>query len=193
MAHIIFDTETTGLVKSRDLPIEVCPKIIELYAAKVDDGFNIIDEMDLMIDPEERLTSEIVGITGIDQSMVDGKGNIRYHWPHIQKFMWDSDALSWIGHNVTFDNDMLFLEARRANFNWVQKPLWCSVEFCETEYGRRLNLTKFYNQVMGEGFPDAHRASADVKALINALKKLHEDGVDLELPGASIASLLGVE
>lgn len=190
MTRILFDTETTGLVKSRDLPLAVCPKIIELYAMEVDDEFNFIDELDILIDPKEMLTAEIVGITGITQDMVKGKGDIVAHWPQIREFMFNPRIESWTGHNVTFDNDMMFIEARRVAHKWEQKPLWCSVEFCETQYGRRKNLGDFYELVMGEPLEDAHRAKNDVVGLQKVLKKLAAKGVDLELPGVSLGNIL---
>jgi DNA polymerase III alpha subunit (gram-positive type) len=201
MNYIIFDTETTGLFKSRDLPLDVCPKIIELYAMKVDENLNKIDELDLLIDPEEKLTQEIMDITKISQAMVNGKGSIHVHWPTIEKFMFADDIVGWLGHNVTFDADMIYIEHRRAFNKFINarsgdplgkaKPdyrtpkLWCSVEWCEIEYGRRQNLSDLYVKIFGQNFPEAHRARNDVEALQKILIRLQDLGKDLELPGQS--------
>ena len=42
---IVFDTETTGLLKPEIVDLDQQPYIIEYYGAKIDKDFNLIDEL----------------------------------------------------------------------------------------------------------------------------------------------------
>lgn len=163
---ILFDTETTGLIKSVESPEPTQPKIIELFALKVDnETFDIIDELDLLIDPKEAITEEITGITGITNEMVRGKGPFSAHAKNIANF-WLGDICS-CGHNLSFDMDMLEVELKRMGlvnkFPWPMNRV-CTVEATEHYEGRRLKLIDLHKYLFGEGFESAHRARADVEA-----------------------------
>lgn len=187
--YIVFDTETTGLIKSRDFPLFLCPKIIEFSATRVDKEFNVLEQFNMFIDPDENLTEEIVNITNITTEMVRGAGNIKVHWPKIRDIVRSCDGL--IGHNVSFDMDMLWIEARRVGDSlFTMPPGWCSVEWCEANIGKRLNLTKFVKQYGNIEHKGAHRANEDVRVLVDTLRDIVHSGVDLELPnGENLGAL----
>lgn len=173
--NIIFDTETTGLQKAPNAPLRVQPKIIELSAVKFssEDPGTIVEELDLLIDPGEALTDEIIGITGITQEMVAGKGLFGAHLPHVTSFWLGSK--SSIGHNVTFDIDMLWFEARRLGadkkFPWSPRQI-DTVEETFHFQSKRLKLSDLHSVLFGESFSDAHRAMNDVKATHRCLVEL---------------------
>jgi len=175
---IIFDTETTGLVMPSDVPLNSQPKIIELYALKVDDDtLEPITSIDLLIDPQEQVTDEITRITGITNDMVRGKGSFASHFKSIQSF-WFGDRVT-VGHNVNFDKDMLELDLRRlgkvTTFPW---PLgWlCTVELTEHYKGRRMKLIDLHEYLFGERFDSAHRAKSDVEATHRCLVEIKKRG-----------------
>lgn len=173
--NIIFDTETTGLLKAPNAPLRVQPKIIELSAISFssEDPDIIIEELDLLIDPGEPLTDEIVGITGITQEMVNGKGSFAAHLSRIQNFWLGSKAS--IAHNITFDIDMLDLELRRLGatkkFPWSPRQI-DTVEETVQFQSKRLKLSDLHAFLFGESFADAHRAMNDVKATHRCLVEL---------------------
>jgi len=69
---IIFDTETTGLLKPSVVDVKHQPKIIELAALVVLNG-KIEAEHVWLFDPKEPLTPEITKITGLTDADVAGK------------------------------------------------------------------------------------------------------------------------
>ncbi len=83
---IVFDTETTGFIKSMQAPLNTQPKIIELYAAKVDHSFNMVEELELLIDPRETLSEEIIKVTGLKDDDLRGKGSFSSHALTIANF-----------------------------------------------------------------------------------------------------------
>lgn len=176
---IIFDTETTGIFNAKDAPLRTLPKIIELYAKKVDDTtLEMVDELDLLIDPQELITEEITNITSITNEMLKGKGNFASHFPRISDF-WLGER--WVcGHNATFDCDMLEIDMRRcgkiSHFPWTPNRL-CTVELTEHFEGRRMKLIDLHTYLFGVGFESAHRARADVDATYACVFELHKRGL----------------
>lgn len=175
---IIFDTETTGLTKSLESPLHVQPKIIELYAMKVDDDtLEQTAEIDLLIDPKEAITEEITKITSITDDMVRGKGAFASHAKSLAEF-WLGERVV-CGHNVTFDCDMLEIELKRLGlinkFPWT--PLRIdTVEMTEHYEGRRLKLIDLHTLLLSKGFESAHRARADVEATHRCLIEIKRRG-----------------
>lgn len=175
---IIFDTETTGFITSVDAPLHTQPKIIELFALKVDDQtFEIQDELELLIDPKVDLSEEIVNVTGLKDEDLRGKGEFPVHYPKIVDF-WFGQRNS-IGHNIAFDCDMLEVEIRRigqvTRFPWTPFRS-CTVEASEHFMGRRLKLIDLHTYLFGQGFEKAHRARNDVMATYRCAKELASRG-----------------
>jgi DNA polymerase III epsilon subunit-like protein len=175
---IIFDTETTDLVRAVDTPLDKQPKIIELFALKIcDETLEPLCELDLLIDPQEPITEEITKITSITDDMVRGKGAFALHAKAIAEF-WLGEKWS-CGHNIRFDVDMLLAELKRLGlqhkFPWTMNQL-CTVEASEHYEGRRLKLIDLHKRLTGEGFDDAHRAKADVMATYTCVKLMNELG-----------------
>lgn len=179
---IVFDTETTGLVKSVDLPSENQPRIIELYAQRLNRDMEAIGHLHLMINPQEPLTDEIIRITGITENDLAGTVPFPMHVRALQRFWLGAEVV--IGHNVTFDLDMLFTEMRRVGFErkfpWTPLQL-CTVEATENIHGRRLSLSDLHETLFEEKFDNAHRAESDVLATVRCLRRLVEDHV-VKLP-----------
>lgn len=174
---IVFDTETTGLIKSIRLPDRVQPRIVELYAVKgsmVDGKFVISDELEFVVDPEIAISPEIHKITGIGQSDVNGKPKFAEYIPELKQFFLGESLV--VGHNIRYDLDMLMLELRRTDdamrFPWPPMAI-CTVQATTKIMGHRLSLTKLHQYLFGEGF-HAHRAKSDVEATIRCLEALIE-------------------
>lgn len=178
MIRVIFDTETTGLLKASATPIQKQPKIIELYAILVEGPkLKQVDEFHALYQPGERLDPIITKITSIDDKMLKGKPT----WAKLHKECSEffSHAHQVAAHNLTFDYDMVNLETKRLkitlnstkDFQWPKMKL-CSVEATEHLLGRRLKLIELHNHLFGEDFDGSHRAKADVQALHRCLAEL---------------------
>lgn len=175
---IIFDTETTGFVSSVDSPLHTQPKIIELFALKVNDQtFDIEDELEMLIDPGEMLSEEIVRVTGLKDEDLRGQGAFAAHYEKVRDFWFGQRHV--VGHNITFDCDMVEIELRRIG--QVNKFPWtpfrhCTVEASEHFEGRRLKLIDLHTILFGVGFEQAHRARNDVMATYRCAKELRNRG-----------------
>ena len=180
---IIFDTETTDLVKSVDLPLKVLPRVIELYAIRVNnDTFAIEEEFDHLFYPDQKVSDLITKITSITNDMLRGKPKFS---TLVEAFnaMTDGDDYG-VGHNVCFDRDMLlienrFIRASGASNTQIRIPpkLICTVEQTEHLCGRRLNLRDLHQHLFGKSFDAAHRARADVMATYRCTVELIERGI----------------
>ena len=94
--YVVLDFESTGLSTRYD-------KIIEFGAVKIKNGI-ILDRIDLLIYPGEKLPRKIVEITGITDSMLRGKPTIDVAIDEIMEFIGDSIIVS---HNLEFDYGLL--------------------------------------------------------------------------------------
>lgn len=95
--YVVIDIETTGL----DV---LCDEIIEVAAAKVEGGI-IVDKFTSLIKPENRINNFIMGLTGINNEMVETAPPAEVALQSFVDFVGDSLL---IGHNVTFDINFLY-------------------------------------------------------------------------------------
>lgn len=174
---IIFDTETTGFVGSVDAPLNTQPKIIELFALKVDRDWNIVGELEFLVDPKEALKDEIIQVTGLKDEDLKGQGEFPSKFTALSDFWLGEKEV--IGHNVMFDCDMIEIELRRmgrqSKFPWTPNRI-CTVESSEHYMGRRLKLIDLHTYLFGSGFEQAHRARNDVMATYRCAKEMARRG-----------------
>lgn len=175
---IVFDNETTGLALPNTAPLANQPHIIEFAAVKLDMiTLEEVDRMEFLCRPPSLnlITPEITNITKITQDMVKDLPPFVAHLPKLQSFFFGVQSM--VAHNVGFDRDMLSFELRRLQkmreFPWPVNHI-CTVERSYDIKGHRLNLAKLHMELTGETFEGAHRAMADVEALVRCVKKLRE-------------------
>lgn len=170
---IVFDTETTGLLKPKRVPLEQQPKIIEIGAVVIENG-EIVDSVSQLLDPKETLSEEITKITGIKDSDIKDQPTFKEYLPHLQGVFANSKAV--ICHNAPFDIAMLGNELNRlgeeANkaFPWP-KHIICTVREFHHLFGFNPNLQKLYLKIMGEELKQTHRAVDDALALAEIVIK----------------------
>lgn len=166
MDTIIFDTETTGLIKPSECDIEKQPYIIEFYAIKLNSDLVAIDDFEVLIKPPVPVTEEITKITGIRNSTLEDKPSFIEIFPALADFMVGVDTM--VAHNLAFDRAMLANELHRhgkiLRFPWPPNQI-CTVEKTIHLEQRRLTLTNLHKHLFGKDFEDAHRARSDVMAL----------------------------
>lgn len=180
---VAFDTETTGLIKPDVMEPEKQPEIIELYMAKLihrsDGVIEQIDEIDTFLRPQfGEVSAEITKITNITPEMVADAPLFLEVFPRIADFHVGVHA--WVAHNCAFDTAMMANEISRigkiVHFPFPPEKI-CTVQKTLHIEQRRMSLSNLYKELFGEQFPDAHRAKADVQAMIRCYKKLCADGV----------------
>lgn len=179
MNIVIFDTETTGLLQPENSDLTMQPKIIEFYGVKLNEEFEILDELNILIYPGESISSEITRITGITDSMLEEKGNFFDHFPSIS-VLFDDANLS-VAHNHGFDQGMLDVEFKRIDMIMPKaKHQLCTVEATMGMTGHRLSLKRLHWMLLQKEFKP-HRAKEDVYALVRCFHNLTESKViDLE-------------
>lgn len=180
---IIADTETTG----KDDHNKIC----EVAWIEIDSDFNIIEQVQSLIDPEQLIPAAASGIHGLTNKDVDGAPTIEefFSMQHPQCYgRRITDPVVIIGHRIGFDSKRL------APYmpNIVQ-------EICTLRWVRRLYPDSDNHQlstmVYALGLPlseGAHRAMADVMTAYHLVRHLCDrTGLSLrELAAASAEPFL---
>ncbi len=168
---VVFDIETTGLSN------RTC-KIIEIGAVKVKCG-EVIDRMDIFVDPEEPIPEEITRLTSITDEMVKDAPKER---EAVEKFLLFAGDSMLIAHNAAFDIGFIRVACERQGF-----------EFTNT-YLDTVGLSKFVNTDLKNHKLDTiakyydlddfhhHRASDDAEVLSKIffvmVERMRSDGID---------------
>lgn len=175
---IIYDTETSGLIKNMAMPLKQQPQIIELYAQKLDDAtLEAVDEWHSLFYAKE-LEQEVIDITGIKPEMLKDAPTFAEKKDELVDFFLGERIM--IGHNLSYDRDMLAIELKRMDalikFPWPQRHI-CTVESTESLLGFRQSLSALHEHLFGCNFESAHRAQSDVEATVRCVRELVSRGV----------------
>lgn len=193
---IVFDTETTGLIENSAIPLKRQPHIIELTALQINLDAITVGEKPGPGWPEYRdelvasapmfsslfyhgkLPEETTGITGITQEMVNLAPPFASKFRDLQHFFFGTTTL--VGHNLSFDRDMLSLELRRLDapcrFPWPPRHI-CTVEATENMKGFRLGLNDLHEELIGIRFSEHHRSEPDTRATARCFVELVQRGI----------------
>lgn len=179
---VVFDTETTGLIKPDVVDIREQPEIIEFYGMKVvhrNDGvIEFVDEIHQYLKPAKPIEDFITKITHIDNARVENCPSFLEFFPKLAAF--HVGVHEWVAHNCPFDAAMVANEVLRIGkvnkFPWPPEHL-CTVRATMKFEQRRLNLTRLHEYLFGVGFQDAHSAKGDVAALYKCYIELIKRGV----------------
>ena len=168
---IVFDLETTGLPKAEGADLDLQPHITEFGAIKLDEDLNEIGVLEFMCNPGIPLDPKIIKITGItDEDLKDKKPFVAM-LDEVCEFFLGERIL--VAHNLPFDRTVLKFELERlgrvTSFPWPPKQI-CTVEVGETIWNKKRKLVDIYFEVTGKEHKGAHRAIADVRALIDVVK-----------------------
>lgn len=168
---LALDTETTGLPKSKRIPLSEQPKIIEIGVV-VFEGDAIIKTDNQLLNPGEQISPEITKITGITNEDLVDKMTFAQYLPTLRGLFEGVDAM--VMHNAPFDYGMLGNELNRLgtdvnkNFPWPKKII-CSVQEYYHMFGFRPSLQVLYKRVIGQELAQTHRALDDAMALTEIL------------------------
>lgn len=152
-SFVVFDVETTGFSAKNN-------KIIEIGAVKISNG-DIVDSYNILINPEESLSQEIVELTHINDSMLINQPIIDQVLPEFYNFIKDSIM---VAHNANFDMAFLKNNFEKININF-EKPYIDTLELSRIFYPNvRSHKLGVVAKRLGVSLENAHRAVDDARA-----------------------------
>ena len=170
--YVVFDIETTGLNKEKG-------KITEIGAVKIKDR-QIIDRYSTFIDPEEKLSEEIINLTNITDDMLAGQRKIGEVLPEFLDFVGDAVL---VAHNASFDTGFVRIKADELGIKNRHNTILDTLELSRTLLK---DLKKHKLDVvakrLGVSLEGHHRAVNDAEATAEIFLKLvdmlEENGVN---------------
>jgi DNA polymerase III epsilon subunit-like protein len=166
---VIWDTETTGLVKHPDAPLAKQPRLIEFggIAMSLKDG-TVKKRFKKLVHPGEVLSDEITRITGITNEDLEDQPRFPQAWPSILAFL--GKATITLAHNEPFDRAVIDYELARIGKKHEWPQTFCTIGLYRERWGRDMKLTELYESVMGKALDQKHRALSDVEALVEIVQ-----------------------
>lgn len=176
---ILFDTETTGLVKSYAVPLRDQPHMVEFAAIKLTDKkpYKEVERIEFLVKISFALPDIIKNITGLDDTDLADAEPFAAHYPKLIDFFFGERYL--IGHNVKFDVDILRFALARLDkafqFPWPPVHICTVVQSMDIK-GHRLKQELLLEHVTGKPKKGAHRAMADVEDLETIVRWMIKEG-----------------
>ncbi len=161
--YVCVDIETTGLSKDKD-------SIVEIGAIKVVDGKKK-EVFEQLINPERKMPSGAMMVTGITDDMLEDKPTIEQVMP---KFVTFCQGYPLLGHNVSFDYGFLKTNAARLKLNWsasCMDTLKIAKKYLPQLPSRKLEYLCDYFDIIDEHH---HRAMNDAQITIALYQILAE-------------------
>jgi len=194
--YLFFDTETTGLPRTRSAPpVAAChwPRIVQIaWAAYGEPGSCLATEAHLVYPADFAIPAAATRIHGISttRAMSDGKP---LGWV-MERFLRavGEHGRVLVGHNVAFDRNVVAAEMHRLGYagDIVEKGFYATTHLClmtTTAAFCRLpgrfgmpkypTLVELHKKLFGEKLKGCHRAPADVEASARCFFRLRELGV----------------
>ncbi|MBZ9778117.1 GIY-YIG nuclease family protein [Psychroflexus sp. CAK8W] len=173
--YAILDIESTGGKYNEE-------GITEIAIYKFD-GHEVVDQFISLVNPERKIQSFVVGLTGINNEML-------HHAPKFyevaKRIIEITEGCIIVAHNAKFDYRMLRLEFDRLGYNFERKTL------CTVKLSKKL-LPGFESYSLGKlvkklGIPitDRHRANGDALATVKLFKLLLEKDTDKEIISSNL-------
>lgn len=189
MYYLVFDTETTGLPKNYQAPLDDFdnwPRLVQLAWQFYDGDGNLWEEENLIIKPEGFvIPEEAAKIHRISQERALTEGLPLNEV--LQKF---SEAIKradfLVGHNIDFDNNIVGSEFLR---NSIANQLAEAKKICTMKLGVDIcrlpgrmgfkwpNLNELHLCLFQENFSDAHDAMIDVRACARCFFEMKTRGL----------------
>lgn len=177
MRACLFDCETTGLIANRTVKVTKQPEVIEFYACVADcETGEIFEELDTLVRPvSSEITAKITEITGLTHEKVRDAPTFREVADAVRAIIEPSPCV--IGHNVSFDVEVVDIEFERLGQRITWPPRVCTVEQTLHLLGRHQKLQDLHVHLLGRKFDGAHRAKSDVLALLACCGEMFRRGM----------------
>lgn len=171
MKVIYFDTETTGLLKPKMVPLEKQPYIIDIGCIVVVDG-KVVERYSQLVKPPIEIDEVITKITKITNEELKNQPSFKDVYNELKRVFADTDYV--VAHNAKFDIGMLKNELKRLGKEDdfpMPKHVICTVEEFTPLFGKYPKLTEVYKKVMGVTLDEKHRALSDANDLYTICEK----------------------
>ncbi len=185
--YIIFDTETTGLPKNFKAPItdtDNWPRCIQIAWQLHDEWGTLIESKDYLVKPEGfNIPYDAEQIHGISTELAEEQGvDLKFVLDEFNVAL--GKAKFVVGQNVSFDNNVMGCEYHRFsvdtelnNMKVLDTMSESTANLCQIKGGRAgkfkfPSLTELHVHLFGEGFGEAHNATADVEATTRCFLEL---------------------
>lgn len=185
MKIFVFDTETTWFLNKKDLSLDMQPYIIQfawIYWEIKNQEFFEFKRIDSFFKPPIPIPYESSQIHHIYDIDVKDAPKIETKIDEILDIINTCDVI--VGHNIEYDEDMLKLELKRLNKEYLYKPkqVFCTmketVDFCKLRWNwqrfKYPKLEELYKILFGEYFSWAHNAMNDVEATLKIFLELYK-------------------
>lgn len=173
MRVLAIDTETTGLIANRLMSRERQPHVIQFSSCLLDlDSAEIFHEYSTYVKPPARdlLSDKILKITGIRWEDLEGAPAFAAVAEKVTSIIESAPVV--VAHNLAYDRGVIDVETARLGRSVAWPRGICSVEQTIHLVGRRLDLSELHQFLTGSGHVNAHRADADVSALVRCLVEM---------------------
>lgn len=169
MIFALCDAETTGLPKSRALPLDKQPRVVELGVILYDArAGKIVDEYNQVINPGILMDDEVIKIHGITNEDVAMMPPFAEAWKEAERFFLPPSAF-FVAHNAPFDKQLLQWEFDRMAIDFQLPETICSAQEHYHLFGKRPKLVELYKLATGKNYEHKHRAIDDTRVLLEAL------------------------
>lgn len=151
---IVFDVETTGLSFEND-------RLTNIAGVKVR-NMQIVDDINIYVNPEKHIPENITELTGITDEMVKDAPKEAEALKQFMEFCGENPVL--VAHNADFDTTMINEVCRRNNidfsYNYIDTLIICQAMFPDSKH-KLNNMAK----ILKLGSFEHHRADEDALIL----------------------------
>lgn len=201
MKIFVFDTETTWFINKKETDLDKQPYVIQfawILGELKNWEFNELDRIDMLIKPKISIpynSSQVHHIYDVD---VKNAPEIESELEKILSYINTPDIIIW--HNIEFDEEMIKLELKRQEKEYLYKPkqiictMKSTVDFCAIRWnGERFKYPKLWElhkKLFWEYFIWAHDALTDVEATLRCFIDLvNKDIIKIEEKKEEVLSL----
>jgi len=182
MSYTVFDTETTGLPKTRQSPTkdnlecwDEC-RILSIAAITYSSRGRELSRFYTVVKPDgfKVAATEVHGITE-EEANTNG---VPFEEAYKKFIDMTHNSQKIIGHNLKFDIDVLKAETirRKIDFSPLEslEPV-CTLDLVKKWYGKPKKLVVIYEELFGKEFEGAHNALFDTQACAEVYAIIKDD------------------